>query len=180
MEKGKKLIGVLVLLIMVLTLTVGYSYLSATLNINGTSKIKSTSWDIHFNNIRTTTGSVTATAAPVIDGSGLNITYEVELNTPGEFYEFTVDVVNGGTVNAKLSALPTLSGVSTAQDVYTNYTFTHTDGTAITNLASENIAAGQTKSYKVRVEFDDNISAAQLPTSVQNMTLTVGLVYEQN
>ena len=180
MEKGKKLIGVLVLLIMVLTLTVGYSYLSASLNINGTSKIKTTTWDIHFNNINVTTGSVTATEEPTIDGSGLNITYEVELDTPGEFYEFTVDVVNGGTVDAKLSALPSLSGVSTAQDVYTNYTFTHTDGTAISNLANETLGAGATKTYMVRVEFDDNISAAQLPTAVQNMTLTVGLVYEQD
>ena len=84
MEKGKKLIGVLVLLIMVLTLTVGYSYLSASLNINGTSKIKTTTWDIHFNNINVTTGSVTATEEPTIDGSGLNITYEVELDTPGD------------------------------------------------------------------------------------------------
>ena len=180
MKKGKKIIGFVVLLVMLLTLTVGYSYLSASLNINGTSKIKTTTWDIHFNNVQVTDGSVTATQAPTIAGTGLTITYEVDLETPGDFYEFTVDVVNGGTVDAKLSALPTLTGVSTAQDVYTNYTFTHTDGTAITTLANENINAGATKTYKVRVEFDDNITSAQLPTAAQTLTLTVGLNYEQN
>lgn len=179
MKKGKKVIGLVVLIVMLLTVTVGYSYLSASLNINGTSKIKTTTWDIHFNNVQVTTGSVVATADPTIDGTGLNITYEVDLETPGEFYEFTVDVVNGGTVDAKLSALPTLTGVDTAQDVYTNYTFTHTDGSAITNLANETLNAGATKTYKVRVEFDENITAAQLPTAVQNLTLTVGLNYEQ-
>ena len=179
MNKGKKVIGFVVLLLLVLSITVGYSYLSASLNINGTSTIKTASWDVHFNNIKTTTGSVVPTAAPAIDASGLNITYEVELETPGDYYEFTVDVVNGGTVDAKLSALPTLTGVSTAQDVYTNYTFTHGDGTAITTLANETLAAGATKTYKVRVEFDSNISAGQLPTTAQNLTLTVDMNYEQ-
>lgn len=180
MEKGKKFIGFAVLLFLVLGITIGYSYLSANLNINGTSKINTASWDVHFNNIQTTTGSVTPVTAPSIDASGLNITYSVELENPGDFYEFTVDVVNGGSVDAKLSALPTLGGVSTAQDVYTNYTFTHSDGTAITTLANENLAAGVTKTYKVRVEFDSDISASQLPTAVQNMTLTVDMSYEQN
>ncbi|MBR6136723.1 MAG: hypothetical protein IKQ06_01055 [Bacilli bacterium] len=179
MEKGKKVIGVIVLLLMVLSITIGYSYLSANLTITGTSKIKTSSWDVHFNNIQTTSGSVTPTTAPAIAANGLSITYSIELENPGDFYEFTVDVVNGGTVDAKLSALPTLSGVSTAQDVYTNFTFKHADGTAITTLANENLAAGTTKSYKVRVEFDSNVTAAQLPTANQNMTLVVSMAYEQ-
>ena len=53
MKKGKKIIGLVVLLLLVLSVTVGYSYLSASLNINGTSKIKTASWDVHFNNIQT-------------------------------------------------------------------------------------------------------------------------------
>ncbi len=178
--KGKKIVGVIVLLLMVLSITIGYSYLSANLNINGTSKIKVASWDVHFANIQVTNGSVTGSQviqAPTI--SGTNISYSVELNNPGEYYEFTVDVVNGGTVNAKMSSLPSLTGVSSAQDVYTNFTFTHSDGTAITTVANEALNASATKTYKVRVEYESNISSSQLPTTAQTMNLKVALAYEQ-
>ena len=177
--KRKKIVGIIVLLLLVCTVTIGYSFLSENLNINGTSSINASSWNIHFSNITISTGSVTATTAPTIDGTGLNISYAVAMNNPGDFYEFTVDVVNSGSVNAKLSDLPVLSGVSSTQDVYTNFTFTHTDGSEITNIANETINAGQTKTYKVRVEFDRNVSSNQLPTETQNMNLQVALEYEQ-
>ncbi len=177
MKKNKKRLSVLVLLILLAVVTVGYALLSSSLSINGTSQITSSTWDVHFENVSITTGSVAATAAPTIDTSKLNISYEVTLAKPGDFYEFTVDVKNAGSVAAKLSDLPTLTGVSTEQDVYTNYTFTHTDGTAIAK--GETLAAGASKNFKVRVEYDKNISASQLPTAAQNMTLTVGMAYEQ-
>ena len=177
MKKTKRRLSVIVLLLLLMSVTIGYSALSSSLNITGTSKISNAKWDVHFANISITNGSVTATTAPTIDASGLNITYSVDLSTPGDFYEFTVDVTNAGSVDAKLNALPTVTGVSDAQDVYTNYTFTHTDGTAI--AAGETIAAGTSKNFKVRVEFDSNITSEQLPTSVQNMTLTVGMNYVQ-
>ena len=73
--------------------------------------------------------------------------------------------------------MPTVTGVSPAQDVYTNYTFTHSDGTAI--QVGEQLAAGASKKFKVRVEYDRNITSAQLPTSPQTMNLAVTMAYEQ-
>ena len=173
----KRFLSVLILLIVLISITIGYSVLSTTLNISGTTNITKPTWDIHFANIAVTSGSVTATTAPTIATGGLKITYAVTLAKPGDFYEFTVDVVNGGTVGAKLSAVPTVSGVSTAQDVYINYTFLHSDGTS--PAANETLAAGATKKFRVRVEFDRNITATQLPTQNQALTLTVGMTYEQ-
>ena len=177
MKKTKRRLSVIVLLLLLMSVTIGYSALSSSLNITGTSTINSAKWDVHFENISISTGSVTATEEPTIDSSKLNITYKVNLNIPGDFYEFTVDVKNAGSVDAKLSALPTISGVSSTQDVYTNYTFTHTDGTPI--AVDETIAAGASKNFKVRVEFDANIDASQLPTSAQPLNLTVGMNYVQ-
>ena len=182
--KKKKRMTIVALLVMVAAITIGYSALSSTLNITGTSKITAAGWDVHFANVSVATGSVTGAQVvkePTItkvDGKDLKVEYEVNLNTPGEYYEFTVDVVNGGTIDAKLSELPTLAGVSTAQDVYVNYTFTHTDGTAITK--GETLAAGATKNFKVRVEFDKNITASKLYTSQQTLKLTVDMAYEQD
>ena len=41
------------------------------------------------------------------------------------------------------------------------------------------IEAGTSKTYKVKVEFDRNVSSNQLPTTQQTMNLKVALAYEQ-
>lgn len=178
MKKTKRRLNVLILLLLLVSITIGYSALSTTLNITGTSKISNSKWDVHFANIAVTSGSVTAVNAPAIAASGLSITYEVNLDTPGDYYEFTVDVTNAGSVDAKLNALPTVSGVSSAQDVYTNYSFTHADS-ATPIAVGETIAAGASTKFKVRVEFDANVTSEQLPTTDQNLTLTVSMNYVQ-
>lgn len=177
MKERKKRMSVLVLLLLVGFITIGYAVLNSDLTITGTSHITNATWDVHFENISVTTGSVTATTAPTIASGGLSVTYEVTLTKPGDFYEFSVNVKNDGSVTAKLSAAPTITGPTTAQDVYTNYTFLNSDGTAVT--AGQTIAAGASKTYKVRVEFDRNISSDQLPTTAQNMTLTATMNWEQ-
>lgn len=180
-KKKKKVLSVLVLLLLVLGITIGYAVLSQQLTISGTSTISNATWDVHFENVTISSGSVTATTAPVAAAADkkTTLTYAVgSLTTPGDFYEFTVDVKNGGSVAAKLSDVPTLSGVSAAQDVYTNFTFTNSDGTAVT--AGQTIASGASRKYKVRVEYDSNISAEQLPSSAQNLTLTVTMNWVQS
>lgn len=175
-KSGKKVVLSLLALLL-LTITVGYAALSTTLNINGTSKINNATWDVHFANLIVTSGSVSATKAATID-SATEIDYNVELIKPGDFYEFTVDVTNTGTIDAKLGAAPILNGVSAEQDVYTNYTVTYSDDTAI--HANDKLAAGATKRLKVRVEFDRNITNSQLPTEAQPLNLTFAMNYVQD
>ena len=175
-KSGKKVVLSLLALLL-LTITVGYAALSTTLNINGTSKINNATWNVQFKNLTVTPGSVSATKAATID-SATEIDYNVELIKPGDFYEFTVDVTNTGTIDAKLGAAPILNGVSAEQDVYTNYTVTYSDDTAIN--ANDKLAAGATKKLKVRVEFDRNITNSQLPTEAQTLDLTFAMNYVQD
>ena len=178
-RKKKKVLSVLVLLLLILGVSIGYAVLSQTLTINGTSSIGGSTWNVHFENVQIANGSVTATTPPTATGTNTtSLTYTIALQQPGDFYEFTVDVKNGGSIAAKLNAAPTISGVSTAQDVYTNYTFLNSDGSAVT--AGQTLAAGAKRTYKVRVEFDSNISASQLPSSAQNLTLTVSMPWVQS
>lgn len=176
-KKSNRKFVLLVLALLLFTITVGYAALSTTLNINGTSKINNATWDVHFANLKVTSGSVSATKAATID-SATEIDYNVELIKPGDFYEFTVDVTNTGTIDAKLGEAPILSGVSAEQDVYTNYTVTYSDDTAIN--ANDKLAAGATKKLKVRVEFDRNITNSQLPTEAQTLDLKFAMNYVQD
>ena len=45
-SKGKKSVFLMLLAVLLLTITIGFATLSATLNINGTSKIKGNTWQI--------------------------------------------------------------------------------------------------------------------------------------
>ena len=56
MQRRKNILFVLLLL--VVGLSVGYALLQTTLTINGTSKIKGNTWDIHFANLNVIDGSV--------------------------------------------------------------------------------------------------------------------------
>ena len=55
----------LIILLLLLLVIVCYSIISSNLNINGTSKIAATSWDINFENVvPTSNANVTPTVAP--------------------------------------------------------------------------------------------------------------------
>lgn len=177
MKKKKNSSFVVIALLLIVTISIGYAALSTTLNINGTSTIKTQSWDVHFENVKVTTNTgVTVTKAPTItEGKTTEVTYNVALNQPGSVYEFTVDVVNDGTIAAKTSATPTLGG--NTQTAIVNYTVTWSDGSAIT--ANTALAAGATKTAKVRVEYKKDITAAQLPSADTALSLTCSIPYVQ-
>ncbi len=176
-KKAKRVLIVILLIILLMGITIGFSVLSTSLNINGTSRIKNSGWDVHFENIRVKDGSVKPKVAPKLDSKQLNLTYEVELSKLGDFYEFTVDVRNSGYIDAVLNELPVLTGVSKEQDVYFNYTFAHADGTAI--RVGEKIFSGDSETFRVRVELDPNILRKELPKDTQKLELSVSMYYEQ-
>lgn len=177
--RNKKNRSLLVLIILFLLITVGFALLSTTINISGSSTVINAIWDVHFDNIVEVPGSVEASEHAIIDSSGLNIDYTISLNQPGDYYEFTVDVVNDGNIDAKLSKLPDVIGVNEEQDVYVNHSIIHTDGTPI--VVGEKIKAGESTNFKVRVEFDSNISKdSELPKNNQVMNLGITIDYEQD
>ena len=180
MKKKKNSSFVVIALLLIVTISIGYAALSTTLNINGTSTIKTQTWDVHFANVKVTTNTgATVTKAPTItEGKTTEVTYEVTLPTPGTFYEFTVDVVNAGSLDAKLSADATVEGVSDAQAVYTKYSVVWSD-TGVAPKTGDVITAGQKKTAKVRVEYNKDVTAAQLPTTDQVLTLTASMNFIQ-
>ena len=197
-DKKEKNIIIVALLIVVVSMSIGFAILSTNLNINGTAEVKANTWDVHFENVQVTSGSVTAAEnkvtkpAALATGSTTLVEYEVTLSKPGDFYEFTVDVVNGGSIDAEISALPTITGVSADQDVYVNYTVEYaqtysdvTNGTTISagdKLVADTTNNANKKTYKVRVEYDSTISNNQLLTTTtgdQTLHLVFAVNYQQ-
>ena len=105
MKKNKKMSLIILLLIIIFGITLGYATLSSSLNINGISIINNAKWDIHFENIQFRDENATATTPAEINDDGNTITFEVNLLKPGDFYEFTVDVKNAGTIDGMLESI---------------------------------------------------------------------------
>ena len=180
-KKGKGII--LALLALVLFLSIGYAILSTTINITGTSTIANTNWDIHFNNIQVTPGSVaigTGDSAATINPANLtSVAYTITLDKPGDFYEFTVDVVNGGTVDGMIDTVTSkMNGVEiSALPNYLDYSVAYSDGKSI--AANHLLAAGQTHTYRVRVEYKKNIDSTDLPANDEHLSFQVNVEFVQ-
>ena len=177
-NKRNRILAVLVLLL-ILGISIGYAAISSKLTINTIANIGKATWDVHFENIVKNENNVTAVVEPTISNQ-TEINYSVNLEQPGDFYEFTVEVVNAGTLNAVIDTDGVENTILTPeQDVYANYTVTYDDGTEI--APGDTLAAGETKKIKVRIEYDSTITSEQLNALTENISLnlTASLTYVQ-
>lgn len=159
------------------SVTVGYAALSTTLSITGKSTLSKNSWDIHFENlVILDDGASKVTAAPTIDSTKTKVSFNITLSKPGDTYEFTVDAVNKGTIDAMLSGFSATS-LTTDQQKYLTYTVTYSDGATIST--KDYLKKGTSETIRVRVRFKDDLTATDLPSSAETLNLTATFVYVQ-
>ena len=182
--KDKRIVfSVIILVLLLLGISVGYAALSTTLNINGSSRINNARWDIHFENLQFNSESVSLSngdVIPTINTSTLTeVTYSITLNNPGEFYEFTVDARNSGTIDGMVSGVSSKMNNSeiTILPSFLNYSVTYDDGEVI--QANHALYAGEKETYKIRVEYRSDITANQLPTVPENYTFSFSVYFVQ-
>ena len=174
---NKKKLLLSILLILILAIGIGYAYLTSNLSISGNTSVSTNTWNIHFENIQVKEGSVTATTSPTLSNSNTSITYTIDLNRPKEYYEFTVDVKNDGTLPGKVS-ISTLSGITTEAQSIIDYSVSYTNGRTV--AIGDILNAGAKKSIKVRTFYKDEINPTDFPATDLNLTLTYTLQYVQS
>lgn len=159
------------------SVTVGYAALSTTLSITGKGTLSKNSWDIHFENlVIVDNGASAVTTAPTIDSTKTKVSFNITLSKPGDTYEFTVDAVNKGTIDAMLSGFSATS-LTTYQQKYLTYTVTYSDGATIST--KDYLKKGTSETIRVRVRFKDDLTATDLPSSAETLNLTATFVYVQ-
>ena len=157
------------MLVLLLILGIGFAALAATLKINGTITIDSAKWDVHFENVEVAQGSVTATTVPTSDdATTTEMTYAVDFTKPGDFYEFTVDIANDGTIDAMVNLVTNkvyaADGETEKQlPAYLSSTVTYVDGAPISK--NQLLAKQTSEKIKVRVEFRSDVDASELPST---------------
>ena len=173
-DNKKKILVILLLLIV--GISVGYAALTTTLNINGNTTIEKATWDVHFENLVKTEGSVEATTEASIDTTKTVINFTISLLEPGDFYEFTTDIVNAGTIDAMISEV-LKTGLSETQEKYLNYIVNYSDGKELQE--KERLKSGATENITVRVEYKEDIDPSDLPTEEETLNLTFSVTYIQ-
>ena len=173
-DRNKRKLIIYVLVGVLMLTTVAYAALSTVLNVSGTVVKKGNLWNIYFTNPSSASIVGTATGSSInIQASSLN--FQVSLYKPGDKVTYTVDIKNGGTIDAVLNSI-SLTGLDTAKSNSLNYTVTYSNGSTIKEGDTLNIGASRT--IKITVEFDS--SATSIPESDVNLTFGVTLIYGQS
>ena len=185
MKKYKKKKASIVLLLLLFGISLGYAILSNNLNISGSTSLSSNTWNIHWSNLNVTNGSVAGTQVTTpatIKTGNMEVEYSITLSTPGDFYEFTVDAVNEGSIDAMIESFSNKtyeSNGTTEKNLpsYLNYSVTYSDGIALAN--KQKLDANTTEKIKVRVEFKRDIESSDLPTTADTIVFKFNVVYAQ-
>jgi len=195
-EKSKNiLLGVLI--VGLVSMTVAYAALSTNLAINGTANVAATSWDIHFTNVKDATASANTlggtndgrvTSMGTLDGaSGYNTSatgtlindVTVSLAKPGDSAKISFDIVNTGTIDAKLASFSksiTKTGGSSAETTNDGITYTITcnSATPAAEAAAQELVKSTGKvSCELYVHYDElgaTTGAQTSQTAGQNQT----------
>ena len=176
-NKFSKKTYIVAFIVMLLCITVGFAALNTTLNINGKSSISKNTWDVHFENIVIKDGSVEADKEPTIENA-TTVDFEAKLNLPGDFYEFTVDVVNSGTIDAMINSIIKTPELTDTQKKYLNYIVEYQNGESINN--KQLIFKNSFVRLKVRVEYRTDIAETDLPQTLDTLNLGFFINYVQS
>ena len=179
MKKNKRKLNYLIVIILLLLVSVGYAILSTNLNILGSSQINAPTWDIHWENVSVKTGSVSATT-PTIDTNKTTVNYSVTLTIPGDYYEFTVDAVNAGTIDGMVSVVSNKLNETeiTTLPNYLEYSVTYEDDIDI--APNHLLEAGTSEKYKVHVGYKKDISVSDIQATPQTLNLSFSVTYVQS
>ncbi len=171
MKRNKKRDRITILLLLLLGISIGFAALATTLKINGDANITKNTWSVYWDNVDNEDG-VTTTTPVISPDEGENAKTEVSwtavLDKPGDYYEFTVDAVNAGTIDAMITKIEKkLNGSAISENNklpdYVIYEVTYADGREVEKNhllkkadTSTTPSTPTTQAYKVRVEYDKN------------------------
>ncbi len=178
MKKRKETL-IMIIIISILLLGIGYAYITTNLSINGTADVDSNTWNVYWDNVQVTSGSVSGSqviTAPTISNQ-TTVSFHIRLKEPGELYEFTVDGKNTGTIDAMIDTITTNINNSPTPPEYLKYKVTYGNGSPIEN--NHLLSVNSTQTYKIRIEYRTDINPSSLPSTAQSLSVTFTTDYIQ-
>ena len=176
-QRREKALVVVVLLVVIVGLTVAFAALSTTLNINGTAYLDAAKWGIMFENLSSPTkigGATTTGTAKIEETKSASITgMNVNLSIPGDKIVYTVNLVNKGTINAKIDNIEK-TVLTEEQQRYLTFKVTDKNGDEVREC--DILEKGETKKLIITIEIIKDLTKEDLP----KQTSTISLSYKLN
>ena len=168
---------IIIILIAVALLTVGYSALAYTLSLGGTAHFR-TFWDVHFENAHALEGSVQPDSGVTIDSTNpLKVNYSLTFTNVTDYYEFSVDIVNEGTMDGMIdSIVPLIDGDSFENlPSYLEYSIAYDDTCEIEE--KQLLSAGETEAIIFRVGVKSGTIISELPSPSESIPFSLEIVF---
>ena len=159
-----------IIFILILFISIGFAALTANLSINSGITFLPQSFNIYFDNVVVNQNSVNQDL-PTISNNDQQVSFTTTINEPGDFYEFSFDVINDGTMDAALTEI-VKSGLTETQEKYLNYTARYYGERNI--KVDDILHAGYKERVVVRVEYKYYVDEV---VSLGNITFNFGLNY---
>ena len=179
-ERRVKVLVIVTLLIAVIGLSVAFAALSQTLTINGSAYLNATKWGIKFENlsspIKVGDASVTG-EAKINESTYVEITdMNVNLKTPGDSVTYNVDLVNEGTINAKIEKIEKTQ-LTEEQAKYLSFKVLKENNE---ELNEGYILGKETRiPLTIKIEFKKDITKEDLPKEISEITLSYRINFVQ-
>src|SRR5574344_226752 len=180
-------ICIVVLSVLLIVMSLGYAAYSVVLNITGSSTIRASTWDVHFENIGAGTASTghtmaTPSTTPTISADKHDVTFAVTVNV-GEEYAFTVDAKNAGTIEAYLDTYNVVVDGTTYNsnkwnNNYLSYAAVWTD-TGASFAQGDTLASGASRNVTVTVRYEQPVTSSDLPSTDATHTFVMHLNWIQ-
>ena len=181
-ERSIKTLSVVALIVAVLGLTIAFAALSQTLTINGSAKLDASKWGLKFDNLVLASVPNPDYIHDYIEGEA-NIKTEdntvienmnVRLKTPGDKVVYKVDLVNEGSINAKIDEI-----VKTTTPNYISFKV-YIGNTGKYELKEGYVLGKETSiPLRIEIEFIKDITKDQLPTEARTIKLSYGVTFVQ-
>ena len=173
------LIGVISVFLL-LVISLGTAALRSTLSIVGTTKIQENTWEIYFDHVHDEQFNDNVTPekhAVIIDREKTQIEFTVDLK-PGEVYEYTVDMINDGSIDASIERVEKTQ-LTDAQKKYLDFEIQYTEGASagLEPKTCDTLLAGQSRNIKVSVRYKKGLEVDEYPQQDLHLTLFFNIVY---
>ena len=172
----KRNLTYLLFLFILLSMGLGYAVLNTTLGIDGTSQLANAKWDIHFDNIQVKEGSVTPTSPATITDD-TTVSFSVTLENPGDYYDFNIDVVNAGTINAMIDTISIQPVLTENQQKYLDYIVTYSDRTELAE--NQRLNAGESETLRIAFIYKEADDHDDYPDEDEDIPVEVSIIYVQ-
>lgn len=156
---------------LILFMSVGFAVLSSNLNIGSAITIREAFFDVHFENVVVDETTI-ENDSYLYNDNNTEISFSLPFDKPGDYIDYKLYVVNGGTIDASINTLNIIIP-DEAKD-YVSYTLSYYNGDAINS--GDLLRVGTNMPLKLHIEYNYNIDNF---IEFDNITLELSLSYKQ-